>query len=319
MGPDRTPPAAWISRSSSTCSPLLEDKRFWVKVAGVERASRQGTPYATPSLCAQAGAGIRRSHAVGHRLAASQPGRDSRRRLLVDLLAEIAPSEASARRFSSTTHSVFINSAEKTSGSGSSSPGAGWSARAGATAAPPRCASRGRREGFPWTAMRRACARPRKTQGVIKTLCLRRHRRQCYCRHGGRLCKDLGTRRPSWSINVARSGARRTGRDERGALGCAGGQNLKDDFLLQARPAVMERQGRGVIINLASTSGLRWIRCGASGLCRDQGRGDQLSRVVAVQYASKGIRVTRGSRQLHTPMVEARLAHQRAGATWKRF
>ena len=39
----------------------------------------------------------------------------------------------------------------------------------------------------------------------------------------------------------------------------------------------------------------------------------QLSRVVAVQYASKGIRVnTVVPGQLHTPMVEARLAGQRA-------
>ena len=40
----------------------------------------------------------------------------------------------------------------------------------------------------------------------------------------------------------------------------------------------------------------------------------QLSRVVAVQYAAKGIRVnTVVPGQLHTPMVEARLAQQRAG------
>jgi len=40
----------------------------------------------------------------------------------------------------------------------------------------------------------------------------------------------------------------------------------------------------------------------------------QLSRVVAVQYANKGIRVkTVVPGQLHTPMVEARLARQRTG------
>jgi NAD(P)-dependent dehydrogenase (short-subunit alcohol dehydrogenase family) len=40
----------------------------------------------------------------------------------------------------------------------------------------------------------------------------------------------------------------------------------------------------------------------------------QLSRVVAVEYAAKGIRVnTVVPGQLHTPMVEARLAGQRAG------
>jgi NAD(P)-dependent dehydrogenase (short-subunit alcohol dehydrogenase family) len=40
----------------------------------------------------------------------------------------------------------------------------------------------------------------------------------------------------------------------------------------------------------------------------------QLSRVLAVQYAPKGIRVNCVvPGQLHTPMVEARLARQRAG------
>ncbi|GAO25474.1 short chain dehydrogenase [Alicycliphilus sp. B1] len=40
----------------------------------------------------------------------------------------------------------------------------------------------------------------------------------------------------------------------------------------------------------------------------------QLSRVLAVQYAKQGIRVnTVVPGQLHTPMVEARLAGQRAG------
>jgi len=44
----------------------------------------------------------------------------------------------------------------------------------------------------------------------------------------------------------------------------------------------------------------------------------QLSRVVAVQYAPKGIRVnTVVPGQLHTPMVEARLAKQRAGGDVK--
>ena len=39
-----------------------------------------------------------------------------------------------------------------------------------------------------------------------------------------------------------------------------------------------------------------------------------LTRVVAVQYASKGIRVNSVvPGQLHTPMVEARLAKQRTG------
>jgi len=40
----------------------------------------------------------------------------------------------------------------------------------------------------------------------------------------------------------------------------------------------------------------------------------QFSRVVGVEYAAKGVRVNTVVRgQLHTPMVEARLARQRAG------
>ena len=79
--------------------------------------------------------------------------------------------------------------------------------------------------------------------------------------------------------------------------------NLKSVFLtLKNVLPVMERQKSGAIVNIASTSGLRW-----AGVI-------QLSRVVAVQYADKGIRVnTVVPGQLHTPMIEARLAGQRAG------
>jgi NAD(P)-dependent dehydrogenase (short-subunit alcohol dehydrogenase family) len=76
----------------------------------------------------------------------------------------------------------------------------------------------------------------------------------------------------------------------------------------------MERQAGGVIINLASTSGLRWTGSAQVAYAATKAGVIQLSRVVAVQYASKGIRVnTVVPGQLHTPMVEARLAQQRAG------
>jgi len=92
-------------------------------------------------------------------------------------------------------------------------------------------------------------------------------------------------------------------------------QNLKSVFLACKHVLpVMERQGRGVIINLASTSGLRWTGAAQVAYAATKAAVIQLSRVVAVQYASKGIRVnTVVPGQLHTPMVEARLAHQRAG------
>src|SRR5438105_5681355 len=77
---------------------------------------------------------------------------------------------------------------------------------------------------------------------------------------------------------------------------------------------VMEGQGGGAIVNIASTSGLRWGGSAQVAYAATKAGVIQLSRVVAVQYAPKGIRVnTVVPGQLHTPMVEARLAKQRAG------
>lgn len=77
---------------------------------------------------------------------------------------------------------------------------------------------------------------------------------------------------------------------------------------------VMERQNSGVIVNVASTSGIRFTGAVQVGYAATKAGVIQLSRVVAVQYAAKGIRVnTLVPGQLHTPMVEARLAKQRAG------
>ena len=91
--------------------------------------------------------------------------------------------------------------------------------------------------------------------------------------------------------------------------------NLKSVFLgcKHALP-VMARQGSGAIINIASSSGLRWTGSAQVAYAATKAGVIQLSRVVAVQYAPKGIRVnTVVPGQLHTPMVEARLAKQRAG------
>jgi len=91
--------------------------------------------------------------------------------------------------------------------------------------------------------------------------------------------------------------------------------NLKSVFLgcKHALP-VMARQGSGAIINIASSSGLRWTGSAQVAYAATKAGVIQLSRVVAVQYAPKGIRVnTVVPGQLHTPMVETRLAKQRAG------
>jgi NAD(P)-dependent dehydrogenase (short-subunit alcohol dehydrogenase family) len=91
--------------------------------------------------------------------------------------------------------------------------------------------------------------------------------------------------------------------------------NLKSVFLTCKHVLpVMERQGSGAIVNIASSSGVRWTGSAQVAYAATKAGVIQLSRVVAVQYAAKGIRVnTVVPGQLHTPMVEARLAKQRAG------
>ena len=91
--------------------------------------------------------------------------------------------------------------------------------------------------------------------------------------------------------------------------------NLKSMFLTCKHVLpVMERQGSGAIVNLASTSGIRWSGSAHVAYAATKAGVIQLSRVVAMQYAAKGIRVnTVVPGQLHTPLVEFRLAKQRAG------
>lgn len=91
--------------------------------------------------------------------------------------------------------------------------------------------------------------------------------------------------------------------------------NLKSVFLAckHVLPA-MRKQRSGAIVNIASTSGLRWTGSAQVAYAATKAGVIQLSRVVAVQHAADGIRVnTVVPGQLHTPMVEARLAKQRAG------
>ena len=91
--------------------------------------------------------------------------------------------------------------------------------------------------------------------------------------------------------------------------------NLKSVFLACKHVLpVMERQGSGAIVNIASSSGIRWTGAAQVAYAATKAGVIQLSKVVAVQYAPKGIRVNVViPGQLHTPMVEARLARQRAG------
>src|SRR5690606_26938071 len=73
-------------------------------------------------------------------------------------------------------------------------------------------------------------------------------------------------------------------------------------------------QGGGVIVNISSTSGIRWTGAAQVGYASAKAGVIQFSRVVAVEYAPKNIRCnTVIPGQMHTPMVETRLAGQRAG------
>lgn len=91
--------------------------------------------------------------------------------------------------------------------------------------------------------------------------------------------------------------------------------NLKSVFLTCKHVLpIMEAQAAGAIVNIASTSGMRWTGSAQVAYASTKAGVMQFSRVVAVQYAKKGIRVnTVVPGQLYTPMVDVRLAKQRTG------
>ena len=91
--------------------------------------------------------------------------------------------------------------------------------------------------------------------------------------------------------------------------------NLSSVFLTcKAAVPVMSEQGGGSIVNIASASGIRYTGAAQVGYAAAKAGVIQLSRVTAVQYAPMNVRVnTVIPGQLHTPMVETRLAGQRAG------
>jgi NAD(P)-dependent dehydrogenase (short-subunit alcohol dehydrogenase family) len=91
--------------------------------------------------------------------------------------------------------------------------------------------------------------------------------------------------------------------------------NLKSVFLgCKHVLPVMEAQGHGAIVNISSTSGIRFTGSAQVAYASTKAGVIQFSRVVALQYAKRGIRVnTVVPGQLYTPMVDVRLAKQRAG------
>jgi NAD(P)-dependent dehydrogenase (short-subunit alcohol dehydrogenase family) len=91
--------------------------------------------------------------------------------------------------------------------------------------------------------------------------------------------------------------------------------NLTSVFLMckHVMP-LMEAKGAGSIVNIASTSGIRWTGTAAVGYATAKAGVIQFGRVVGVEYAKKGIRVnTVLPGQLHTPLVDAVLAREQSG------
>jgi NAD(P)-dependent dehydrogenase (short-subunit alcohol dehydrogenase family) len=76
----------------------------------------------------------------------------------------------------------------------------------------------------------------------------------------------------------------------------------------------MKEAGSGAIVNTASTSGIRWTGAAQAAYAASKAGVIAFTRSVAVQHAALGIRAnTVVPGQLHTPMVETRLAGQRTG------
>ena len=91
--------------------------------------------------------------------------------------------------------------------------------------------------------------------------------------------------------------------------------NLTSVFLMckQVMP-LMEANGGGAIVNIASTSGIRWTGAAAVGYAAAKAGVIQFGRVVGVEYAKKGIRVNSVlPGQLHTPLVDMVLAKDQSG------
>ena len=83
--------------------------------------------------------------------------------------------------------------------------------------------------------------------------------------------------------------------------------NLKSMFLTCKHVLPhMERQGKGAIVNIASVSGIRWLGVPYISYAATKAAIVQFTRVIALQYARKGIRansILPG--MMNTPMVHA--------------
>ena len=91
--------------------------------------------------------------------------------------------------------------------------------------------------------------------------------------------------------------------------------NLKSVYLTcRAVLPHMAEKGAGAIVNTSSTSGTRFTGSPQIAYASAKAAIIHFSKVTAVEFAPKGVRVnTVVPGQLHTPMVETRLAGQRTG------
>jgi len=91
--------------------------------------------------------------------------------------------------------------------------------------------------------------------------------------------------------------------------------NLKSVYLTcRAVLPHMAEKGSGAIVNTSSTSGTRFTGSPQIAYASAKAAIIHFSKVTAVEFAPKGVRVnTAVPGQLHTPMVETRLAGQRTG------
>ena len=97
--------------------------------------------------------------------------------------------------------------------------------------------------------------------------------------------------------------------------------NLKSVYLTcRAVLPHMAEKGAGSIVNTSSTSGTRFTGSPQIAYASAKAAIIHFSKVTAVEFAPKGVRVnTVVPGQLHTPMVETRLAGQRTGGQRRRI
>ncbi|SAI54255.1 short chain dehydrogenase [Bordetella ansorpii] len=76
---------------------------------------------------------------------------------------------------------------------------------------------------------------------------------------------------------------------------------------------IMQEQGGGAVVNVSSTSAIRWTGAAQVGYAAAKAGVMQFGRVVGVELAAKGVRInTVLPGQLHTPLVDAFLARQQS-------